>query len=82
MRVREALLPIPPGALDAYKDVAEHLGKPKASRAVANNARAIPCGIVSEMLGHATIAITLDTYSHVLPNMRDQAAAAMEDALS
>ena len=38
--------------------------------------------IVSEMLGHSTIAITLDTYSHVLPNMRDQAAAAMEDALS
>src|ERR671911_1097985 len=37
--------------------------------------------IVSEMLGHATIAITLDTYSHVLPNMRDQAAQAMEDAL-
>jgi integrase len=38
--------------------------------------------IVSEMLGHATIAITLDTYSHVLPNMRDQAAQAMEEALS
>jgi integrase len=38
--------------------------------------------IVSEMLGHATIAITLDTYSHVLPNMRDQAAAAMEEALA
>ena len=37
--------------------------------------------IVSEMLGHASIAITLDTYSHVLPNMRDQAAAAMEEAL-
>jgi integrase len=33
--------------------------------------------IVSEMLGHATIAITLDTYSHVLPNMRDHAAAAI-----
>ena len=26
--------------------------------------------IVSEMLGHATIAITLDTYSHVLPDMQ------------
>jgi integrase len=38
--------------------------------------------IVSEMLGHASIAITLDTYSHVLPNMRDQAAQAMEEALS
>jgi integrase len=38
--------------------------------------------IVSEMLGHSTIAITRDTYSHVLPNMRDQAAAAREEALS
>ena len=38
--------------------------------------------IVSEMLGHATIAITLDTYSHVLPNMQEHAAAALEDALS
>ena len=37
--------------------------------------------IVSEMLGHATIAITLDTYSHVLPNMQDSAARALEDAL-
>jgi integrase len=38
--------------------------------------------VVSEMLGHATIAITLDTYSHVLPNMQESAARAMEDALS
>jgi integrase len=38
--------------------------------------------IVSEMLGHASIAITLDTYSHVLPNMQDSAVAAMEEALS
>jgi integrase len=38
--------------------------------------------MVSEMLGHATIAITLDTYSHVLPTMQESAAAAMEDTLS
>jgi integrase len=38
--------------------------------------------IVSEMLGHATIAITLDTYSHVLPTMQESAARAMEAALS
>lgn len=38
--------------------------------------------VVSEMLGHATIAITLDTYSHVLPNMQSEAAKAMEDALT
>jgi integrase len=37
--------------------------------------------IVSEMLGHATIAITLDTYSHVLPNMQEGAARALEDTL-
>ena len=38
--------------------------------------------IVSEMLGHASIAITLDTYSHVLPNMQSEAAKALEDALN
>jgi len=37
---------------------------------------------VQELLGHANIAITLDTYSHVLPGMGNQAAKAMEDALS
>jgi integrase len=37
---------------------------------------------VQELLGHATIAITLDTYSHVLPGMGDHTAAAMESALS
>jgi integrase len=38
--------------------------------------------VVSEMLGHATIAITLDTYSHVLPNMQHSAVAAMEEVFS
>jgi len=38
--------------------------------------------VVSEMLGHATIAITLDTYSHVLPDMQEKAAIALEEALS
>jgi integrase len=38
--------------------------------------------VVSEVLGHATIAITLDTYSHVLPTMQESAATAMEEALS
>jgi integrase len=37
--------------------------------------------IVSEMLGHSSIAITLHTYSHVLPNMQGSAARALEDAL-
>jgi integrase len=37
--------------------------------------------IVQELLGHATIAMTLDTYSHYLPSMGDQASGAMGDAL-
>jgi integrase len=36
---------------------------------------------VQELLGHATIAMTLDTYSHYLPSMGDQAAGAMGDTL-
>jgi integrase len=38
--------------------------------------------IVSEMLGHASIAITLDTYSHVLPTMQETAIRALEEALN
>ena len=37
--------------------------------------------IVSEMLGHASVGITLDTYSHVLPTMQKSAAAEMDAAL-
>ncbi len=36
---------------------------------------------VQELLGHSTIAITLDTYSHVLPGMGDGLADAMDEAL-
>jgi integrase len=38
--------------------------------------------IVSERLGHASIGITLDTYSHVLPGLQEAAAEAFEEALS
>jgi integrase len=37
--------------------------------------------VVSEQLGHASITITLNTYSHILPDMQDSAADAMEGAL-
>ena len=36
---------------------------------------------VQELLGHANIGITLDTYSHVLPGMGDDLADAMDHAL-
>ncbi len=34
--------------------------------------------IVQEMLGHSSISITLDTYSHVLPTLQEKAVEAME----
>jgi integrase len=34
--------------------------------------------IVSERLGHASIGITLDTYSHVLPSLQAQAVDAFD----
>lgn len=37
--------------------------------------------VVSEMLGHATITLTLDTYSHLVPTMHEQAAAIMDRML-
>jgi integrase len=37
---------------------------------------------VQELLGHATVAITLDTYSHVIPGMGNYTARAMEDVFS
>lgn len=37
--------------------------------------------IASEMLGHSSISITLDTYSHVLPTMQENAVRPLEDAL-
>ena len=37
--------------------------------------------IVSERLGHSSVGITLDTYSHVLPGMQEDAANKLETAL-
>jgi len=34
--------------------------------------------IVQEMLGHSTIALTLDTYSHILPDIQQEAADKMD----
>lgn len=41
----------------------------------------VPVKVVSEALGHASAVLTLDTYSHVLPHMQDEAAARVEALL-
>lgn len=36
--------------------------------------------VASERLGHSSIAITIDLYSHVIPGMQEAAAAALDEA--
>ena len=37
--------------------------------------------VVQERLGHSTIMLTMDTYSHVLEGMQEAATEAMDSAL-
>lgn len=37
--------------------------------------------VVSERLGHSSVALTLDVYSHVLPDMQQRAAERLESLL-
>ena len=45
-------------------------------------ARGVPMKIASERLGHSTINITMDTYSHVTVDMQKDAAQQLNDAFS
>ena len=38
--------------------------------------------IVQERLGHSQISLTLDTYSHVLPGMQEEAALKLDELLT
>lgn len=38
--------------------------------------------VVSERLGHSGVAITLDTYSHVLPGLQEEAADLLDALLT
>lgn len=37
--------------------------------------------VISERLGHSSIAITMDVYAHILPGIEEEAAVRFEDAL-
>jgi integrase len=65
-----------------FERLAREAGLPKIrlhdvrhSYATAALAAGVPAKVVSERLGHANIAITMDTYSHVLPGMDQHAAS-------
>jgi len=42
----------------------------------------VPLKIVSETLGHSSIAVTADVYAHVTPELRREAASALDRVLS
>ncbi|OAI42135.1 hypothetical protein AYO38_11680 [bacterium SCGC AG-212-C10] len=42
----------------------------------------VPARVVSEMLGHSQVSLTLDTYSHVVTSLMKDAAARMDQLLS
>ena len=37
--------------------------------------------VISEALGHASVGFTLDTYSHVISGMQDEAMALLDEVL-
>lgn len=45
-------------------------------------AQGVHARVVTDLLGHSTIKLTMDTYSHVMPALQREAANAMERALA
>jgi integrase len=75
----------PSGVITALHDALTRAGLPKVrvhdlrhSAATFLLQRSVHPRVVQEMLGHSTVVLTLDTYSHVSPTMRREAADQME----
>jgi len=45
-------------------------------------AKGVQLRTVMEVLGHTSIRLTADTYTHVMPQLLSQASSAMDSALS
>jgi integrase len=73
----------------AFKELLRRAGLPETTRlydlrhtcATVLLSRNVRSKYVQELLGHASIAQTLDAYSHVLPGMDDGIGDAIDDAL-
>ena len=44
-------------------------------------AQGVPARVVMDVLGHSQVSLTLNTYSHVVPSLRTEAADRMDDVL-
>jgi integrase len=76
-------------SIRAFNALCEEVGLPEGTRfhALRHTAatvafqEGVPGKVVSEMLGHSSIKQTLDTYSHVMPGMQEDAAIKLDGAL-
>jgi integrase len=74
----------------SWKPLLERAGLPASTRmhdlrhtcATLLLSKGIPVKVVSEMLGHGDVAITLTVHQSVLPHMQESAVGVMDDALS
>lgn len=81
--------PISPNVLDKYfRKTADNLCLPyirfhdlRHTNATLLLKKGIPAKIVSERLGHSSISVTLDTYSHVLIDMQKDSSVAFDDLI-
>jgi integrase len=71
-----------------FKSILEQVGLPlirlydlRHTGATLALAAGVPPKVISEQLGHAIAAFTLDVYSHVLPHMQEEAAVKVEGVL-
>jgi integrase len=70
----------PPPTPRAYLGITVHfLRHTAASLAIAEGANV---KVVQSMLGHQSATLTLDLYGHLLPDQRDEVAAAMDTAFA
>ena len=79
---------LPDTVSHAFKKIAGHAGLKAARLHDLRHAHAslmlrqgVHPKIVQERLGHSTMAVTLDTYSHVAPNLQRQAALKFDEGL-
>jgi integrase len=80
--------PLDPGSVSkAFRSAADRLGLPvrfhdlRHTAATLMLAAGVPLKVVSETLGHASIVVTADVYAHVTPDLKREAADAMDRAL-
>ncbi|MBE3575506.1 MAG: site-specific integrase [Firmicutes bacterium] len=77
----------PPNVSSHFADVTARLGLPVTFHGLRHTHASlllkagVPAKVISERLGHSTIAVTMDVYASVMPGMQREAANKLEDLL-